>query len=74
MYDIIAIHFPYLHGLKEYETPILKKTYCYLPLDNTDLLKIPCKALIFVKYKKDATLSFTKMECAEAFQKLVPDS
>lgn len=74
VYDIVVSHFPHLPGLKEYETPALNKTYRYLPVDKTDLLKVPCKALIFVKYKKDAGLSLSKMECTEAFRKLVPDS
>lgn len=74
VYDIVATHFPYLPDLEEYEVPVLNKTYRYLPVDKTDLLKVPCRALIFVKYKKDAGFSFSKMESAEAFQELIPDS
>lgn len=74
VYDIVVAHFPYLHKLKEYVTPALNKTYRYLPVDKTDLLKGPCRTLIFVKYMRDAGLSFCKMECAEAFQILAPDS
>ncbi len=73
-YEIISKQFPEIIFSKEYHNPDLNKTFKYLPVFNSDKLKVPCKALVFVQYRKNTGFQFNEMNREEAFRKLVPDS
>jgi len=73
-YEIISEQFPQLLQFKEYNNPVLNKTFRYLPVPHIDMLCVPCRALVFVKYSREGDLKFEKMPQAEAFQHLVPDT
>lgn len=67
--------YPELKTSAEYHFKKLNKIVRYLPTNNNDYsLKLPCKALIFIKYKKDSDLIFNKISKITAFEQLVPDS
>lgn len=75
--DLLAAQFPELKLAKEYEFPALNKTVRYLsnPFAATEnFKKVPCKALVFVKYEAGSKLKFNAMPKDIAFQKLIPDS
>jgi hypothetical protein len=75
--EILANKFPELKQAKEYEYPAFNKTVRYLsnPFTANDVpKKVPCKALIFVKYEANSGLQFSPLQKDIAFQKLVPDS
>jgi hypothetical protein len=64
-----------LQSAKEYHLKGLNKIVRYLPPNNTNIPShLPCNDLVFIKYTKDAPLSFTKLAKENAFQQLVPDS
>ncbi|MDG1040485.1 MAG: hypothetical protein P8H13_01355 [Polaribacter sp.] len=64
-----------LQNAKEYHLKRLHKIVRYLPPnDNCTPKHLPCNDLVFIKYSKDAPLSFTKLAKEDAFQQLVPDS
>ncbi len=73
-YEIISEQFPQLLQFKEYNNPVLNKTFRYLPVPHIDMLCVPCRALVFVKYSREGDLKFEEMPQAEAFQHLVPDT
>ncbi|WP_425657709.1 hypothetical protein [Tenacibaculum ascidiaceicola] len=67
--------YPELKTSAEYHFKKLNKIVRYLPTNNHDYsLKIPCKALIFIKYQKDSDLIINKISNIAAFEQLVPDS
>lgn len=67
--------YPELETSAEYNFKRLNKTVRYLkPNNDNHLLHLPCKELVFIKYKKDSGLKFSKISKIEAFKKLVPDS
>ncbi len=75
--EILSEKFPDLLQAKEYINPYLDKVFRYLPnynFANNTPQKVPCKALVFVKYRKGAKLKFEALPKDIAFNKLIPDS
>ena len=75
--DYLIPLYPQLASAKEFDYKGLDKTVRYLtPLCHFEnrSSSYPCKALVFVKYKKDSGLTIQKMAQDAAFQLLVPDS
>jgi len=75
--DLLAAGFPELKHAKEYTYPLFNKTVRYLSNPNSSKgvpKKVPCKALVFVKYEVNSGIQFTALAKDIAFQKLVPDS
>lgn len=72
--EIIIPKFPQLKQAREINNMAAGKTFRYLPTDRKEPLCVPCKALVFVKYEKDAGFRFEEISGEEAFVHLVPDS
>lgn len=72
--ELLIPKFPQLAHAKEINNNAAGKTFRYLSTDREKPLKVPCKALVFLKYGKDAGFQFEKMTGEEAFAHLVPDS
>ena len=71
----LAPLYPILNEAKEYHLKRLNKRVRYLPPNYTDTqTHLACKDLVFIKYQKDAALSFSKISKQKAFEQLVPDS
>lgn len=71
----LAPLYPILNDTKEYHLKRLNKRVRYLPPNYTDTqTHLACKDLVFIKYQKDAALSFSKISKQKAFEQLVPDS
>ena len=73
--SVLLKEYPTLETSAEYHYERLNKTVRYLPPQQIDYhKKVPCKALVFIKY--DATIDFeiSKMSKLKAFENLVPDS
>jgi hypothetical protein len=71
----LAPLYPILNDTKEYHLKRLNKRVRYLPPNYTDTqTHLGCKDLVFIKYQKDAALSFSKISKQKAFEQLVPDS
>lgn len=75
--DILSEIFPELNDAREYSYPTFDKTVRYL--SNPDWAigipkKVPCKALVFIKYDPGSDLKFNNLPKDIAFQKLIPDS
>lgn len=67
--------YPELESSTEYNLTRLNKIVRYLkPNNNNFFAHLPCKDLVFIKYKKDVELTFKKISKIDAFQQLVPDS
>jgi len=67
--------YPELETSAEYHFERLNKVVRYLPPNNDDYRNhLPCKALIFVKYKAGSELKINKISNLTAFEQLVPDS
>ena len=67
--------YPELENSAEYHFKKLNKIVRFLPPNNSDYTNhLPCKALVFIKYKKDSDLIINKISKVDAFQQLVPDS
>ncbi|MGB1041949.1 MAG: hypothetical protein ACPGU6_01015 [Tenacibaculum sp.] len=67
--------YPELENSAEYHFKKLNKIVRYLPPNNTDYTKhLPCKALVFIKYKKGSDLKIKEISKINAFEQLVPDS
>ena len=67
--------YPELENSAEYHFERLQKIVRYLPPKNANYKNhLPCKALVFIKYKKDSPLHCKAISKLDAFQKLVPDS
>lgn len=67
--------YPELENSAEYHFKKLNKIVRFLPPNNSDYTKhLPCKVLVFIKYKKDSDLIINKISKIEAFEQLVPDS
>ena len=73
-FKMLIPQYPELNRSVEYNNPILNKTFRYLQPTSSNLLSVPCKAFVFVKYKKDAGFSLTEFPQEEAIEKLIPDS
>ena len=72
--EILIPKFPQLKQAREINNNAAGKTFRYLPTHRKEPLCVPCKALVFVKYQKDAGFCLEKMSGEEAFVHLVPDS
>ncbi|CAM1352515.1 hypothetical protein [Tenacibaculum insulae] len=67
--------YPELKTSAEYHFKRLNKIVRYLIPNNTNYKQhLPCKALVFIKYKKDSDLHISKISNIKAFEQLVPDS
>lgn len=67
--------YPELESSAEFHFKKLNKVVRFLPPKNLNYdLKLPCKALIFIKYNSNIELKINKISKIEAFQKLIPDS
>ena len=67
--------YPELETTAEYNFKRLNKIVRFLKPNNTDFTQhLPCNDLVFIKYEKDAELTFKSISKIEAFQQLVPDS
>ena len=69
--------YPELDDASEFSYPEMDKRVRFLPPANTSEYSpsgYPCKALVFVKYKKQSGMTIEKLANSTAFQKLVPDS
>ena len=75
--DHLIPFYPQLESAKQFYYPVMNKTVRYLPplhhFENQSSSR-PCKALVFVKYKKGSGLTIEKMLQDTAFQLIVPDS
>jgi len=73
--DTLLPLYPELENSAEYHFKRLNKVVRYLKPNNLDFLShLPCKDLVFIRYKKNSDLKFDKISKIEAFQQLVPDS
>ena len=67
--------YPELADAAEFHFKELNKIVRFLPPKNPNLTShLPCKALVFIKYKKDSPLIINSISKLDAFQKLIPDS
>ena len=67
--------YPELETMAEYHFERLNKIVRFLKPNNRNFkAHLPCKELVFIKYEKDADLSFSEISKLDAFQQLVPDS
>ena len=67
--------YPELGSSAEYNFKRLNKIVRYLTPNNSNYSShLPCKALIFIKYKKDSDINIKKISNIDAFEQLVPDS
>jgi len=75
--DHLLPFFPELARADEFTYPAMDKAVRFLPpaFQQEDLpTGYPCKALVFVKYKKHSGIVMKQLSKDIAFQKLVPDS
>lgn len=76
-FGLLVKQFPGLEDSWEYSYPAFNKTVRYLSSPDSaqgKLKKIPCKALVFVKYKANTGLQFSSLSKEIALQKLIPGS
>lgn len=67
--------YPELENSAEYHFKRLNKIVRYLKPNNNDFSShLPCKDLVFIKYKKNSGLQVDKISKINAFEQLVPDS
>mgnify|MGYP000630960056 CR=1 FL=1 len=67
--------YPELKTSAEYNFKRLNKIVRYLIPNNSDNHQnLPCKALIFIKYKADSDIQISSISKINAFEQLVPDS
>ena len=75
--DLLKEQFPELKEAREFVYAQLNKTVKYLSNPGSSdgkPKKVPCKALVFVKYEPNSGIKFSNLDKDVAFQKLVPDS
>lgn len=73
--DTLLPFYPTLAETPEFHLKELNKIVRYLPPNNTDYTTpLPCKALVFIKYRKGSETLLNAIPKLDAFQKLVPDS
>ena len=73
--ETLLPYYPELENSAEFHFKKLNKIVRYLPPNNCDYkTHQPCKALIFIKYKKDVDIVFNKISNINAFENLIPDS
>jgi len=73
-FQLLIPKFPQLEHATEINNSAAGKTFRHLPTNRLQPLRVPCKALIFVKYEENAGFCLEKMPGEEAFEHLVPDS
>ncbi len=73
-YEVIQTKFPEIIHSEEHMNPELHKTFRYLPLSSPEPLCVPCKGLVFLRYREHSGFVFGKIPTHEAFKKLIPDS
>ena len=73
-YDLVKSMFPELMEAYEYENPAFGKTYRYLAPRDLEIVSVPCKAIIEVKYDPETEFSLEPLTPEQAFARLVPDS
>lgn len=73
-YDLLLPQFPILKEIREIYNPFINKSVRYLPLEKSDPLCVPCKALVFVKYKEGSGFSFERILNEKAIEQIIPDS
>ncbi|MBA6155609.1 hypothetical protein H3Z83_03605 [Tenacibaculum sp. S7007] len=67
--------YPELASTAEYHFKRLNKIVRYLKPNNSDYTNhLPCKALVFIKYKKGSDINIKEISNIDAFEQLVPDS
>tara|TARA_B100000780_G_scaffold209743_1_gene149776 strand:- start:425 stop:1564 length:1140 start_codon:yes stop_codon:yes gene_type:complete len=67
--------YPELGDATEYNLKQLNKVVRYLKPNNKDFsTHLPCRDLVFIKYKKNTGISCDKISKIAAFQQLVPDA
>lgn len=67
--------YPELTATAEYNFKRLNKIVRYLKPNNSDYTNhLPCKALVFIKYKKGSDINIKEISKIDAFEQLVPDS
>lgn len=67
--------YPELGDATEYNLKQLNKIVRYLKPNNKDFsTHLPCRDLVFIKYKKNTGISCDKISKIAAFQQLVPDA
>ena len=67
--------YPELENSAEYHFKRLNKIVRYLKPNNNDFSShLPCKDLVFIKYKKNSGLQVDRISKINAFEQLVPDS
>lgn len=72
--ELLIPEFPQLAEAREINNSAAGKTFRHLAAGKLQPLRVPCKALVFVKYDKDVCLRFEEILREEAFEHLVPDS
>jgi len=75
--DYLLSMYPQLVQASEFYFPGMNKTVRYLPpkpFSEYQKTACPCKALVFVQYKKESGLMFDRISSDIAFQQLIPDS
>ena len=73
--SVLLKEYPILETSAEYHYERLKKTVRYLPPEKIDYhKKVPCKALVFIKYDESVDFEISEISKLKAFEHLVPDS
>jgi len=73
--SVLLKEYPILETSAEYHYERLKKTVRYLPPKKIDYhKKVPCKALVFIKYDENVDFEISEISKLKAFEHLVPDS
>ena len=73
-FELLIPKYPQLKQAREINNRVTGKTFRYLPTNRIEPLRVPCKALVFIRYEKDAGFRLEEMSGEEAFVQLVPDS
>ena len=73
--SVLLKEYPTLETSAEYHYERLNKTVRYLPPEKIDYhKKVPCKALVFIKYDESVDFEICEISKLKAFEHLVPDS
>ena len=73
--SVLLKEYPTLKTSAEYHYERLNKTVRYLPPEKIDYhKKVPCKALVFIKYDENVNFEISEISKLKAFEHLVPDS
>jgi hypothetical protein len=73
--SVLLKEYPTLETSAEYHYERLNKTVRYLPPEKIDYhKKVPCKALVSIKYDESVDFEICEISKLKAFEHLVPDS